>query len=103
MVLWRLILAASLLLSICACKADEKEDDESDVDRASLTNCKLPVAHDRTNVSIGFPRYPDRLKAIGPVVATVIMVDFPDSPATMSPENAFALIAGASETFSEMS
>lgn len=101
----RLALVASLIFLMVACnnKGESEDDDESDVDRATLTNCKLPVADGRGGVAIGFPRYPERLKATGTVVANVIMVDFPDSPATMSPEDAFAKISGASDTFTEMS
>jgi M6 family metalloprotease-like protein len=88
-----------LLTSLSGCK--KKEDEDS---RAKLTNCQLPIADGRGGVAIGgFPRYEDRLKSIGDVNATVILVDFPDSPASMSPEAAFAKISGASDTFAEMS
>lgn len=66
--------------------------------------CKLPVADGRGDVSIGgWPRIAERSKTTGTVVATVIMVDFPDAPATMTPQAAFAKISGATATFSEMS
>ena len=65
--------------------------------------CKMQVAHPSYGVSIGFPRAPERLKATGHVVATVIMVDFPDAVATKTPDEAYALISGAPATFTEMS
>jgi len=51
----------------------------------------------------GVPRIAERSKTTGSVVATVIMVDFPDSPATMTPQAAFAKISGATATFTEVS
>jgi len=66
--------------------------------------CKLPVADGRGDVSIGgWPRISERSKTTGRVVSTVIMVDFPDAPATMTPQAAFALISGATATFNEVS
>jgi M6 family metalloprotease-like protein len=66
--------------------------------------CKLPVADGRGDVSIGgWPRITERSKTTGKVVATVIMVDFSDAPATMTPQAAFAKISGATATFSEVS
>lgn len=66
--------------------------------------CKLPIADGRGDVAIGgWPRGAERLRATGEVVATVIMVDFPDAPATMSPEEAFAKIAPSTGIFDEVS
>jgi M6 family metalloprotease-like protein len=66
--------------------------------------CKLPVADGRGDVSIGgWPRITERSKTTGKVVATVIMVDFSDAPATMTPQAAFAKISGATATFNEVS
>lgn len=73
-------------------------------DRASFSNCKLPAADGYVSVSIGgFPRASYRLKAIGTVTATVIMVDFSDAVATKTPDQAYAMISGATDTFTEMS
>jgi len=70
----------------------------------SISACKLPVADGRGDVSIGgWPRISERLKTTGTVVATVIMVDFPDAPAKISPQEAFARISGATDTFNEVS
>lgn len=72
------------------------------VDTTAL--CKLPVADGRGDVSIGaWPRISDRMRTTGTVNVQVIMVDFPDAVATMTPQNAFAMIAGAADTFKEMS
>ena len=71
---------------------------------ASTAACKLPVADGRGDVSIGgWPRITERSKTNGTVNATVIMVDFSDAPATMTPQAAFAKISGATATFSEVS
>ena len=67
-------------------------------------DCKLPVADGRGDVSIGgWPRIDKRLKSTGGVIATVVMVDFPDAPATMTPADAFARISPAADVFQEMS
>jgi M6 family metalloprotease-like protein len=66
--------------------------------------CKLPIADGRGDVSIGgWPRIADRMRTTGTINVQVIMVDFPDAAATMSPQAAFAMISGASATFSEIS
>lgn len=69
-----------------------------------IAACKLPVADGRGDVSIGgWPRITERSKTTGTVNATVIMVDFSDAPAKMTPQAAFAKISGATATFSEVS
>lgn len=71
---------------------------------SNITDCKLPVADGRGDVSIGgWPRIDERLKSTGDVIATVVMVDFPDAPATMSPSDAFARISPSADVFKEMS
>lgn len=94
-----------ILLIACALSvACSKKDDPATVQDATIyTNCKLPKADGLGSVAIGgFPRYTDRLSSTS-VVATVIMVDFSDSPATMTPATAYAKISGATDTFTEMS
>jgi M6 family metalloprotease-like protein len=67
-------------------------------------SCKLPVADGRGDNSIGaWPRIKERSQTVGTVNATVIMVDFPDAPATMTPAEALALISPGQEVFTEMS
>ncbi len=86
----------SLFISVTAC-AKKKSDQ-------IYTNCKLPIADGRGGVAIGgFPRYPDRLASTGTVNATVIFVDFSDAPATKTPAQAFAMVSGATATFTEQS
>lgn len=69
-----------------------------------FSNCKLPIADGRGGVAIGgFPRYPDRLSSTGTVNVTILMIDFPDSIATMSVATAYAKISGAKQLFSDMS
>ena len=69
-----------------------------------LADCKLPIADGRGDVSIGgWPRIDERLKSTGGVIATVVMVDFPDSPASMTPTDAFARISPSADVFNEMS
>ena len=68
------------------------------------SNCKLTIPTDQSQVSIGgFPRNPNRLASTGTVNVTVIMVDFPDAVATKNPAQAYAMISGATATFTEMS
>ena len=70
----------------------------------NITDCKLPVADGRGDVSIGgWPRIDERLKSTGDVTATVVMVDFPDAPASMTPTDAFARISPSADVFKEMS
>ena len=69
-----------------------------------VTDCKLPAADGRGDVSIGgWPRIDERLKTTGDVIATVVMVDFPDAPATMTPSDAFARISPSAGVFKMMS
>ncbi len=69
------------------------------------TNCKLPDTGLRANgVAIGgFPRHPDRLVSTGTINATVLMVDFPDFPASVTNAAAYAMVSGASARFTEQS
>ena len=69
----------------------------------STVSCKVPVLDGRGDVAIGFPRISDRLKSTGEVITKVIMVDFPDAQAAMTPQQAFAKVSQASELFSELS
>ena len=70
----------------------------------SAESCKLPVADGRGDNSIGaWPRIKERSQTVGTVNATVIMVDFPDAPATMTPAEALALISPGQGVFTEMS
>ena len=69
-----------------------------------LADCKLLVADGRGDISIGgWPRIDERLKSTGGVIATVVMVDFPDAPASMTPTDAFARISPSADVFNEMS
>ena len=66
--------------------------------------CKLPEVADQGSIGLGFPRYEDRMDAIGNVRAKVLFVDFPDSPATQTPAQAFSLISpGAPEFYDAIS
>ena len=70
----------------------------------ALAECKLPVADGRGDVSIGgWPRISERSQVLGDVTATVIMVDFADAPASMTPSEALARISPAQDVFKEMS
>jgi M6 family metalloprotease-like protein len=70
----------------------------------SLQVCRLAPQDGRGDVAIGgFPRYVSRLRSTGTVNTAVIMVDFSDAPATMTPAQAYAKLDGASANFSEMS
>jgi len=66
--------------------------------------CKLPIADGRGDVSIGgWPRIDQRMRATGTITSQVIMVDFPDAPAKITPEQAFEKLKGVTEVFKEMS
>lgn len=70
----------------------------------STSACKLPIADGRGDVSIGgWPRITDRMRTTGTINVQVIMVDFPDAVAKMTPQTAFAMISGATATYSELS
>jgi M6 family metalloprotease-like protein len=70
----------------------------------STAACKLPIADGRGDVSIGgWPRITDRMRTTGTINVQVIMVDFPDAVAKMTPQDAFAMISGATATYSELS
>lgn len=69
-----------------------------------LADCKLPVMDGRGDVSIGgWPRIATRGKTMGDVNVAIIMVDFPDAVATMTPQDAFAKVSGAKAVFDEVS
>jgi M6 family metalloprotease-like protein len=71
---------------------------------SDVTKCKLKIATNRGDVAVGgFPRYPVRMKSTGTVNTKVIMVDFPDAPASKTPQQAFAMISKADQIFNEVS
>ena len=71
---------------------------------SDMRPCKLPVADGRGDVSIGgWPRITDRMRTTGTINVQVVMVDFPDAVAKMTPQAAFAMISGAADTFNEVS
>jgi len=71
---------------------------------SDVAPCKLPVADGRGDVSIGgWPRITDRMRTTGTINVQVVMVDFPDAVAKMTPQAAFAMISGAANTFHEVS
>ena len=71
---------------------------------SDVAPCKLPVADGRGDVSIGgWPRITDRMRTTGTINVQVVMVDFPDAVAKMTPQAAFAMISGAADTFNEVS
>lgn len=87
----------SIFLSLAACGGNKNSS-------KSLDECKLTNKSGNPLASIGaFPRNSNRLKSTGVVRSTVIFVDFPNSPATLTPAQAFAKVSGATDTFTEMS
>lgn len=95
---WRrtaiVLVAAVGLASLAAC-GNEK---------IGLDRCKLPIADGRGDVAVGgWPRVEHRMRSTGSITATVILVDFPDAPATISPAAAVAKLKQAEAIFSEMS
>lgn len=59
--------------------------------------CRLPARFQ--GVALGFPRVAGRLKSLGDVHVPVVFVDFPDAPATRTPQSAFGLISPGAEAF----
>jgi M6 family metalloprotease-like protein len=53
----------------------------------------------QSGVSLGFPRDSARQKATGDVRYRVLFVDFPDAPATRTPQDIFAMVSPGSEAY----
>jgi M6 family metalloprotease-like protein len=64
--------------------------------------CKIPESA-WVGVGMGFPRSSDRLQSTGDAHVAVLFADFPDAPATRSPEEMFELINGTEEFFETVS
>lgn len=64
--------------------------------------CRIPDMS-YSGVGVGFPRSTDRLQPAGDVQVAVLLVDFPDVPATRTPDEAFALLDGVEEWFETVS
>lgn len=88
-----LSLSSVLLVSGCSAPITETRDN----------SCALRMATHRGDVGLGFPKIADRGASTGTVNTAVIFVDFEDEPATRTPEETFALVEGASNSFREMS
>jgi len=71
------------------------ESNASDV----YSSCRLPEMQIQRDVGLGFPRIPFRLRTTGTVRFTVLFVDFPDVPATQSPQDVMAIISPQAEHF----
>ncbi len=69
----------------------------------SVEPCRLPNTSPNTDVSLGWPRNPDRLTSTGDVRVAVIFVDFPDAPAAESTADALARISAAPEYYDAVS
>lgn len=59
--------------------------------------CKLPAEF--SGVGLGFPRIADRLKSVGDVHLSVVFVDFPDAPATRTPQEVFSILSPGAENY----
>jgi M6 family metalloprotease-like protein len=92
-------LVSGVALLTVACGSRDSGDTST---QKAYTNCKLAASS--ANVSIGgWPRNSNRIATTGTVNATVIMVDFPDAVATLTPAQAYAKISGSTATFTEQS
>lgn len=66
--------------------------------------CRLPDTANEGHIGSGFPRPADRIPPIGTVNAAVLFADFDDVPATMTPEDVFAMVSpGAQDYFATVS
>lgn len=91
----------SLIFLTTGCSSGPAQVSKGD---GAENSCKLPVADGRGDVSIGgWPRIDQRMRATGTITSQVIMVDFPDAPAKITPEQAFEKLKGVTEVFKEMS
>jgi M6 family metalloprotease-like protein len=88
------LLAALACMPLCAQAAAVQASLPS---RDPLAACRLAVQSPRTDVALGIPRAPFRLKATGDVRFAVLFVDFSDAPAAMTPQEALAVVAPAQE------
>lgn len=65
---------------------------------SSVSACQ-PPAIAFTNVGLGFPRSAGRLPSVGDVKSIVLFADFPDVPATQTPEDILSLLSPSAENF----
>jgi len=65
---------------------------------SSVSACQ-PPAIAFTNVGFGFPRSAGRLPSVGDVKSIVLFADFPDVPATQTPEDILSLLSPSAENF----
>ncbi|MRW88909.1 hypothetical protein GJ699_02825 [Duganella sp. FT80W] len=65
----------------------------------ALAACRLPEMGLRSDVGLGFPRKPWRLKTVGELRFRVLFVDFRDAPATMAPQRVLDIISPRAEQF----
>lgn len=65
--------------------------------------CKLPFASSRSDVGLGFPRIPNRLKTLGGVNFSLVFLDFSDAPYDKSPEEFVAFLSPALELYRSLS
>ncbi|MBS1983897.1 MAG: hypothetical protein JST16_06970 [Bdellovibrionales bacterium] len=94
---FKLLVVSVLAMGVLPACSKKRSDE-------TFSNCKLPIASPRQDVAIGgFPRNQYRIATTGTVHVTIIMVDFPDAVATKTPAEAYALVSGATATFTEMS
>jgi M6 family metalloprotease-like protein len=61
--------------------------------------CRLPEMQLRSDVGLGFPRSPLRLKSVGELRFRVLFVDFSDAPATVTPQQVLSMISPRAEQF----
>ena len=64
-----------------------------------LAACRLPEMHLRSDVGLGFPRNPWRLKTTGQLRFRVLFVDFSDAPATVAPREVLSIISPRAEQY----
>jgi M6 family metalloprotease-like protein len=88
--------ALSALVAFCGVLSASAAD-ASAVD--PLAACRLPEMQLRSDVGLGFPRNPLRLRTLGEVRFRVLFVDFSDAPATVSPQQVLDIISPRAEQF----
>lgn len=83
--------ALAALAALCCAPAASAND--------ALAACRLPEMQLRSDVGLGFPRNPQRLKTRGELRFRVLFVDFSDAPAKVAPQQVLDMISPRAEQF----
>ncbi|RFP13854.1 hypothetical protein D0T23_15780 [Duganella sp. BJB475] len=91
--------ALSVMLATLAPPAVAADASTATATADPLASCRLPEMHLRSDVGLGFPRNPLRLKTTGQLRFRVLFVDFSDVPATVAPREVLSIISPRAEQY----